>query len=375
MKFLEQTVQQIIKTQPVIWEAPEFNQLGKRAIFYSGLDNFRNFAWIGLPENASCKNKVPGMVLVHGGGGSAFAHWVDYWTKQGYAVIAMDTCGAMPDTRNLYNNWPRHSYSSPAGWGAFDEQLNRPPEQQWFPHAVTAIINAATVLSALPEVDSARIGITGISWGGVLTCIAAGLDPRFKAVCPVYGCGYLTEESCWVPQFSQMTPKQFRWWKNQWDPANFLSAITAPVLWFNGTNDFAFFPSSWQKSADKTRGLNDYCMKVLWPHAHQPGEKPKEILAFFNQHLRGMQPRIRITNIKRGLQTITGKVSSKTILAANLCFTADSGDWPEREWLTIPAVINGDGITAALPQQWQAAYLSVISTELLTSTSKIIFCD
>ena len=36
------------------------------------------------------------MVLVHGGGGTAFAEWVKAWTSRGYAAIAMDTCGQIP---------------------------------------------------------------------------------------------------------------------------------------------------------------------------------------------------------------------------------------------------------------------------------------
>ena len=36
------------------------------------------------------------MVLVHGGGGTAFDAWVRAWVKAGYAAIAMDTCGALP---------------------------------------------------------------------------------------------------------------------------------------------------------------------------------------------------------------------------------------------------------------------------------------
>jgi len=29
--------------------------------------------------------------------------------------------------------------------------------------------------------------VTGISWGGYLTCIVAGIDDRLKAAVPVYG--------------------------------------------------------------------------------------------------------------------------------------------------------------------------------------------
>jgi hypothetical protein len=45
------------------------------------------------------------MVLIHGGGGTAFADWVRLWTGRGYAAIAMDLCGCVP--RKMKNGWER----------------------------------------------------------------------------------------------------------------------------------------------------------------------------------------------------------------------------------------------------------------------------
>jgi dienelactone hydrolase len=44
------------------------------------------------------KESFPGIVLVHGGGGAAFAKWAELWAKRGYAGIAMDLagCGERP---------------------------------------------------------------------------------------------------------------------------------------------------------------------------------------------------------------------------------------------------------------------------------------
>ena len=40
--------------------------------------------------------KYPGVVLIHGGGGTAFAEWAWLWAKRGYAAIAMDLSGRRP---------------------------------------------------------------------------------------------------------------------------------------------------------------------------------------------------------------------------------------------------------------------------------------
>ena len=101
------------------------------------------------------------------------------------------------------------------------------------------VILAHSLLRAMPEVDPDRIGITGISWGGYLTCIVSGLDNRFKFAVPVYGCGFLGENSAWVPEFKRLGPKGDRWLA-MWDPSHYLKNGKMPKLWVTGTNDFAY---------------------------------------------------------------------------------------------------------------------------------------
>ena len=53
--------------------------------------------------------------------------------------------------------------------------------QHWCYHGVANVIRAHSLIRSFPEVDDDRTAITGISWGGFLTCIVSGLDDRFKA--------------------------------------------------------------------------------------------------------------------------------------------------------------------------------------------------
>jgi dienelactone hydrolase len=356
---------------------PGFCEYGKRAVFYPGVGDRLNFAWIGLPEGASAENPVPGVVLVHGGGGTAFASWVDIWNKRGYAAIAMDTCGAMPDTRNQYNNWPRHSFSGPQGWGAVaqgGEQFRLPPEEQWFTHACAAVIKGFNVLAAMPEVDADNIGMTGISWGGVLTTIVSGLDERVKAFIHVYGCAYRYKTDSMKTQMDDMrlTDEQRQWWEEQWDPKNFLPYSTAPQMWFNGTNDFFFFPSHWRDSIMLSPARHhDLCMKLRWPHGHGlAGEGADEYPAFFDEHLRNGKPRIRFVSSQRRGNIISGELNSADFSAANVLFTVDAeSPWEQKQWHSVAAQADGKRIEAALPQGTSAAFLSVTSMDYLYSTS------
>ena len=80
-------------------------------------------------------------------------------------------------------------------------------QRLWTYHAVAAVIRGHSLLLAQKEVDPQRIGLTGISWGGYLTCIVAGLDDRLKVAVPVYGCGFLHENSCWLGRVPEARPR------------------------------------------------------------------------------------------------------------------------------------------------------------------------
>ena len=170
-----------------------------------------------MPEVKSGE-KVPGMVLVHGGGGTAFDEWVRLWVKRGYAAIALDTCGQIPV--GTYGQWVQDSQGGPHGWGGFD-QIDGPREDQWTYQAVAKIVLAHSLLRSLPQVDPDRTGVTGISWGGYLTCIVAGVDSRFKLAVPVYGCGYY-DKTVFEGELKKLGPDRARRWMAWWDPSRYL---------------------------------------------------------------------------------------------------------------------------------------------------------
>ena len=60
----------------------------------------RVFAWMGLPQLLDGE-QCPAMVLLHGGGGTAFDEWVSLWNARGYAAICIDQCGCQPQNPPL----------------------------------------------------------------------------------------------------------------------------------------------------------------------------------------------------------------------------------------------------------------------------------
>lgn len=353
-----------LETVPRQFPASGYELPGVRALFYEG-EPYRGkptrvFAYYGAPQGEPGK-KLPAMVLVHGGGGTAFDRWVRLWNDRGYAALAMDLCGCVPV--GTYGQWKRHDEGGPPGWHPCFEQVNEPAVDQWPYHAVAAILRGHSLLRSMPEIDADRIGLTGISWGGYLTCLVAGVDDRFRFAAPVYGCGYLGENSAWLPNFEQMGKDQSERWLAQWDPAQYLPRAKFPMLWVNGTNDFAYPMDSWQKSYRLPKGARTLCLRVRMPHGHgAAGENPEEIHAFANSLLKEGRPLARIVRQERTGDIVRAEYESpRPVEKAELNFTRDRGKWQDRNWESIPAELDhkAQRVSAKLPQGVAVYYLNL----------------
>jgi dienelactone hydrolase len=350
--------------------AEGFDIEGLRSLYYDGVPcqgkPTRVFAYYGAPK---AEGKVPAMVLVHGGGGTAFADWAKLWNSRGYAAIAMDLCGCLP--RKGKSGWERHADGGPPGWGGF-EQIDGAERDQWTYHAVAAVILAHSLLRSFPEIDADKIGITGISWGGYLTCITASVDRRFRFAAPVYGCGFLGDDSTWLDTFAKMGKEKALRWLELWDPSRYLKQAAMPFLWVNGTNDFAYPLDSYQKSYRLPATERTLAIRVRMAHAHGgPGEKPEEIHAFANAIFKGGAPLARITG--QGLEKgeVWASFSSKMpIVKAELNYTKDAGKWQPRKWETVAANIDKGRASAAVPEGARVIYLNLIDDRNLVVSSE-----
>jgi len=361
-------------------QAPNFEWLDEkgpvRTLFYEGEvygeTATRVFAYYATPGtlagDTSQDKNLPGVVLVHGGGGTAFREWVEMWAKRGYAAIAMDLAGQRPIEGTNAHAPENRVRLSRGGPNQGDEEkfghIGDPVTEQWPYHAVANVIRAHSLLRSFPEVDADRTAVTGISWGGYLTCIVAGVDSRFRAAVPVYGCGFLHDNSAWLDRLGKMDEADRERWIELWDPSRYLPAVSMPIFFVNGTNDFAYPLDSYQKSIDAVTAPKQTRITVNMPHGHPPGWAPEEIGLFVDQHLRGGDPLAEL-----GAPRVVGdKVqldfkSSVPLKAAELHTTTDDGTINKRMWQSQAGTIDGQTITTPAPPKGATAWFITVTDE------------
>ena len=356
-------------------EAPQYNwskDTGIKSLYFRGQPYrekaTRVFAYYATPGSiagsVSDDKNLPAVVLVHGGGGTAFAEWAKLWASRGYAAIAIDLAGCGPERMPLEDGGPGQGHDQKFG------KIDRPLSEQWTYHAVANVISAHSLLLSMPEVDPHRTAIIGISWGGYLTCIAAGLDNRFQAAVPVYGCGFLHENSVWLNEFAKMTPENKAKWVRLWDPSQYVGFAQMPMLFINGGNDAAYYPISHAKTYATVSAEKNLHFVPNLPHGHI-FDRPQAVEVFIDSHLKNGLPLAKIVDVEVKKQ-IVGQVASPTPLKnAQLHYSLDAlpGDEKTRRWISQSASLEGNQITAPLPPEDTSVWFLTVSDQRGTTVS------
>ena len=332
---------------------------GIEAITYEGAEYLgkktKIFAYYGVPKGG--EGKVPAVVLVHGGGGVPFLPWVKQWNDRGYAAIAMSATGEFPRKVNAgFKEGGQHPEFFARGmWREFCEEgyietpdndnmshSKQPLDEQWMYQAVSAVILAHNALRADERVDAARIGICGVSWGGVITSITLGYDHRFAFAVPIYGSGYLAESM-------GSLGKYFRSGKNPelWLAEHRFDRVDMPILWQCETADTPFSLNSNSKSyVDTVKKNSRTRLSAVYQmgHSHRRAWNRTEALTFADWICCGGEeiPAIRVgTSVQ--IEPSCAKVTSLRLF-----------------YLTEPmSYAQNEQGTLAMEQEWQWKELSV----------------
>ena len=269
-----------------------------RAIRFTGLpyEGHENtvFAYLGIPAHADENAPVPGMVLVHGGGGHAYAEWVRDWTDRGYAALSFDGYG------QTYTG-PDRTYEASLDFWKPDPALHLPNDaflsagkpfaEQGFTYYVADVLLANSLLRADTRVDSAKIGLTGISWGGIAASTAVCYDDRFAFAAPVYGSGFMdTLYTVWRDLFIDKDIVTV------WDAGRLLDTVTLPIRFFNGDAD-PFFAADASTAAAAAAPNGALTLLPGFTHGQIEGSAIPELFRFADEQTgRGMR-NIRIDEL------------------------------------------------------------------------------
>ena len=269
---------------PVYERAPQYDRQdqGARAYFLQSVDYNGEptyvFAYVGIPATATKDKPVPGVVLVHGGGGTAFPDWVKMWNDKGYAAIAIDTEGRIPTSSVNLTSTSDVSFESikhhgPSNTGYTDHE--KPADQQYLYHAIAGTIVANSFLSSFEQVDSRKIGLTGISWGGVITTNVAAYDDRFAFAAPVYGAIAMTGTEGIFGELYDSYPRC----SELWDNVEMLRNCRTPMLFVNWDGDPFFMVDATEKCANTAINARMLLISNL-NHSHMHGANIQEIFNF-----------------------------------------------------------------------------------------------
>lgn len=331
------------------------------------------FAILGMPPDVKPGEKVPAVILFHGGGGTAFYQWVALWNSRHYAAMAIDLCGNKPkNDQSDYNFAAGHlADGGPMGWDeAVRSAAASGPQNQWLYYSTAAVIRADSILRNRPGIG--KVGVIGISWGGVNALLAAAADPRLDFAAAIYGCGFLNEDSLWLEQYGVNDPNWSNFVKN-WDPALYVFAIKCPVLMVNSTNDRFFRFGSWRKTVELIGSGNVWqAAKVNMPHSYPPAGDPAETLAFADRVCKSDLLLPAVSLIRRDGEMLSADCQNIEIRRARLVYSGDPGSYLDRKYQVIPAAADGGKLSAAVPADAVEAYFTVYGPGNIMVTSPVI---
>ncbi|MDA1193534.1 MAG: acetylxylan esterase, partial [Candidatus Poribacteria bacterium] len=134
-------------------------------------------------------------------------------------------------------------------WLAIDPPTD--PRNSWMYHYVMSAVRAVTYLSSLEEVRGDRIGVTGVSRGGICSLLTSAVDDRIALSMPIAATGDFANtvqyEHNWVsllvlaPTGRDENSEAWKRFVQYYDPVNYLDQLHGFVWIVIGAQD-EFFP-------------------------------------------------------------------------------------------------------------------------------------
>ena len=179
----------------------EFFTFKTEPMYFQGEWHDDNYiaGYLAYPTGAKAGDNLPGILLMHGGGGAGMGMLAtgEKMAKRGYVVVSVDEPGVANPMQNYSDNasgtWLRVGYGSDRMTVKANGTIDVKASTLYT--ATTTAIKAFSILYNSPLVDKAKVGLTGMSWGGYLTTYLTGaLGSMVEAASSCWGCGFYEEE-------------------------------------------------------------------------------------------------------------------------------------------------------------------------------------
>lgn len=348
-----------------------------RRVVFQSREGAEICAVIAAPKAAG---KYPGMLVLHGGGGVAEWEKAIAWAQKGYVAVAPDLPGI---------GAPEKLVDSKGRWSALKYGQNRylanpDASASVLVDAVLAGVQSLYLLRAQPQVDTTRIGVVGISWGGYMTTMVCGLaGDQVRAAFSVFGCGFY-ELTSNQDALQKMPEPERAVWLIYLDAGRRAPNIKAAFFIAGAANDFFFRPLAVQATLDAIPGeknhlfapnanhkaplpggtvFNEPPAKEFKPTAFQPIPTPTGGKAnwlamevpYFDYYLKDKGTRLPVVTVEKSQEPLTARFSisaPQPITKVEVYWSAPSTDWMKRPWLALPATQAADGhYEAKLPAE------------------------
>jgi poly(3-hydroxybutyrate) depolymerase len=181
------------------------------------------------------KGPFPAIVYMHGSSGD-----IELMTPEALYFARLGAAGILIDSPHIRPGGYVPDGSMGSTWPYFTEQDRRDQIQ-----LIVDLQRAVDILIARSEIDGERLAYLGISYGGAMGGLLAGVEGRIKAYVLIVGDGGLVEHTSrpdgrgWPDHFSQA------WVEEMWpiEPLHYVGrAAPAALLYQNGLNDRSVAP-------------------------------------------------------------------------------------------------------------------------------------
>ena len=256
---------------------PEINPVDlvdSQVIRYKSFDGMEVPSILYKPKQASATNKVPAIVLVHGGPGGqtrvGYSALTQYLVNHGYVILGVNNRGSSGYGKTFF--------------AADDGKHGREP--------LWDCIEAKKYLASLGYVDEKRIGIMGGSYGGYMVLAALAFKPQEFAVgVDLFGVSNWVRTLQSIPPYWESIRKSL--YREMGDPSKDMENLRAisplfhadkivkPLIVLQGANDPRVIQPESDEIVDNIKKRNGVVEYVLFDNeGHGFTKKANEIRAY-----------------------------------------------------------------------------------------------